>query len=150
MNENNTVTYNYYGASVEVTDEIKNYLEDNDREMNKTLVKRKLPSCYTKDKKLIHLKPLETYMSNLEALNIQIPDRDSGNIDYQDLKFVIAEVLDKLDLEERYIIEMTYFYNTREREIAADLNISNSTVYRRKTKALEKLKMLLNNKNPLE
>ena len=150
MNENNTVTYNYYGTSVEVTDEIKNYLEDNDREMNKALIKRKHPSCYTKDKKLIHLKPLETYMSNLEALNIQIPDRDSGNIDYQDLKLVIAEALDKLDAEERYIIEMTYFYNAREREIATDLNISNSTVYRRKTKALEKLKMLLNNKNPLE
>lgn len=151
MNEKNTERYNYNGTIIEVSKEIKDYLEEDDKKMFNALTKRKRPSSYTKaDGRLVRLSPLETYISDIEARNYQIPDKDSGNIDYQDLKLVIAEVLDKLDSEEKYIIEMSYFHKMREKEIAKELGVYPYAVQYKKRKALKKIRIFLGNKNPLE
>lgn len=92
---------------------------------------------------IVYLLSIED-MENVASSHMEDPtDQLLNKIDTDQDHMILLEEVKNLDEEERKIIEMFYFREMKQKEIADELNLSRSKVCRLHTKILEKLRRRL-------
>ena len=95
---------------------------------------------------LVHYAALDTAHSTGEE---KLPDWDSDRVEDVAIRNVMAEklrfVLDRLDADERALIDALFYDNKTERQYARETGIPQKTINNRKARILAKLKKIMEN-----
>ena len=132
------------GTTVEVTEAVyRLYVtdpENEERQYRWSKVSR--IEIDTENEKIVFVPSREDSVDRLSELGFEFEDT-RFSIEALDTAVTVEQALDKLDFNERYIIESLFYNGKTERELAAELNVSQYKINYQKNRILAKMNKLL-------
>ena len=135
------------GITVEVSDEIYAILKKSDRRI-KYIEKDLKETRYIINQKKATVKEIPAREDSLDRLTTLGYDFTDCSADFGEAvlkKIMLDQALEKLSDEERYLITQLFYFNRTERELAAELHISQQNINKAKRRILCKLYEILKN-----
>ncbi len=131
------------GKSVEVSEEVYNYLKKSDRQLKYAYQDRKQEKIKISEKEVLIKPSREDSLDRLMELGMDFPDKTIDLYESVTQKIMLEQALSKLDDEERNLIIQLFYFDRTEREVAAEIGVSQVYVHKLKEKILCKLYKLL-------
>lgn len=132
------------GKEVDVSEEVyKLYVTDPENEKRQyRWSKVSRIEIDSDNEKVVFVPSREDSIDRLSELGIEFEDT-SFSIEALDTAVTVEQALDKLDFNERYIIESLFYNGKTERDLAAELSVSQYKINYQKNRILAKLNKLL-------
>jgi len=145
MSENKEYYIYINGASYAVNREIYEYITKSDRKIKYAEEDRKQERYFIDyENERISVKPSrEDSLDRLMELGMDFPDNTIDLYESVTQKIMLEQALSKLDDEERNLIIQLFYFDRTEREVAAEIGVSQAYVHKLKEKILCKLYELL-------
>ncbi len=135
------------GISVEISDEIFEFLKKSDRRIK--YIERDLKETrYIIDQKKATVKEItsrEDSLDRLTELGVDFADRTTDFRESVIDKIMLDQALEKLSDEERYLITQLFYFGRTERELAVELHQTQQNINKIKQRILCKLYKILKN-----
>lgn len=133
------------GVPCEVSEEIYKYITKSDRKIKYAEEDRKQERYFIDSvNERISVKPSrEDSLDRLMELGMDFPDKTIDIYESVTQKIMLEQALSKLDDEERNLIIQLFYFDRTEREVAAEIGVSQVYVHKLKEKILCKLYELL-------
>ncbi len=134
------------GKSVEVSDEIHEYLTTSDRQMRYCDEDRKQSDwdIDMEKEKATEIPSREDSFERLTDIGKEFADITSDFQEQAIKKVMLDQALKKLSEEEYYLITQLFYLQRTERDMADELGLFRNAVHSQKQRILRKLKKLLN------
>lgn len=135
------------GISVEVSDEIFEFLKKSDRRIKYIERDLKETRCIIDQKKatIKEIPSREDSLDRLTALGFDFADRTTDFRESVIDKIMLDQALEKLSDEERYLITQLFYFGRTERELATELHQTQQNINKIKRRILCKLYEILKN-----
>ena len=145
MSENKEYYIYINGAPYAVNREIYEYITKSDRKIKYAEEDRKQERYFIDyENERISVKPSrEDSLDRLMELGMDFPDNTIDLYESVTQKIMLEQALSKLDDEERNLIIQLFYFDRTEREVAAEIGVSQAYVHKLKEKILCKLYELL-------
>ncbi len=127
------------GKSVEVSEDVYNYLKKSDRQLKYAYQDRKQEKIKISEKEVLIKPSREDSLDRLMELGMDFPDKTIDLYESVMQKIMLEQALSKLDDEERNLIIQLFYFDRTEREVAAEIGVSQVYVHKIKEKILCKL-----------
>ena len=127
------------GKSVEVSEDVYNYLKKSDRQFKYAYQDRKKEKIKISEKEVLIKPSGEDSLDRLMELGMDFPDKTIDLYESVMKKIMLEQALSKLDDEERNLIIQLFYFDRTEREVAAEIGVSQVYVHKIKKKILCKL-----------
>ena len=133
------------GNPIEVSQEVYEYITKSDRQIKYAEEDRKQERYFIDyENERISVKPSrEDSLDRLMELGMDFPDKTIDLYESVTQKIMLEQALSKLDDEERNLIIQLFYFDRTEREVAAEIGVSQAYVHKLKEKILCKLYELL-------
>ena len=145
MSENKEYYIYINGVPYAVNGEIYEYITKSDRKIKYAEEDRKQERYFIDyENERISVKPSrEDSLDRLMELGMDFPDKTIDLYESVTQKIMLEQALSKLDDEERNLIIQLFYFDRTEREVAAEIGVSQAYVHKLKEKILCKLYELL-------
>jgi len=145
MSENKEYYIYINGVPYAVNREIYEYITKSDRKIKYAEEDRKQERYFIDyENERISVKPSrEDSLDRLMELGMDFPDNTIDLYESVTQKIMLEQALSKLDDEERNLIIQLFYFDRTEREVAAEIGVSQAYVHKLKEKILCKLYELL-------
>ena len=145
MSENKEYYIYINGAPYAVNREIYEYITKSDRKIKYAEEDRKQERYFIdyENERISVKSSREDSLDRLMELGMDFPDNTIDLYESVTQKIMLEQALSKLDDEERNLIIQLFYFDRTEREVAAEIGVSQAYVHKLKEKILCKLYELL-------
>lgn len=135
------------GITVEVSDELHEYLKQSDRKIRyiEKDLKRSKYKIDMKKEKVTVISSREDSLERLMNIGKDYPEPSSDFSLPITEKITLEQALEKLNDKEKYLIVQLFYCGRSEQSVADEMGIGQSSVNRKKNRILAKLHKLLDN-----